>query len=252
MSKKSATLVFPEDDQFLEQLLADVERKKISISKTDISQIQCNSQGTKITFTNDSFVQINGVWSNVISQSYLTGLQIAKELNFDIKTINNNFSQYYVPTPGRARLLEGINGSIIIDDSYNASPVAVTASLQVFKDAPIVGRKIFVFGDMKELGEYTEDAHKTVAHEAQNFVDVVLTVGDESKITHDELIVNGFSNSQAIHFETSVDAGKWLLENIQEGDAILAKSSRHAIKMEQALEQIVHDDQKQFLVQEYL
>ena len=62
----------------------------------------------------------------------------------------------------------------------------------------------------------------------------------------------GFDEEKTLHFEDSVDAGKWLSENMKSDDIVLAKSSRHAIKMELALQQIVSPEQRHNLVQEYL
>jgi len=252
LSKENAVVLFPKEDTFLKELLSDINREIKTVSRSDIKEVQYNPRGTNIIFPDETQVQVNGVWSEVISQSYIIGLKIAQILELSTDVINRDFSKYYTPTPGRARLLEGIHGSTVIDDSYNASPVAVSASLEVLSQVSVQGRKIFLFGDMKELGEYSVSAHENVAQNALNVIDVLLTIGEESLITRKTILSMGFDEEKTLHFKDSVDAGKWLSENMKSDDIVLAKSSRHAIKMELALQQIVSPEQRHNLVQEYL
>ena len=89
--------------------------------------------------------------------SALASLAVANELGCDLLQSINAIAQYHTP-PGRLSLIEGIRNSIIIDDTYNASPVAMETALEVL--AEMKGkRKIAVLGDMLELGKMTKEAH---------------------------------------------------------------------------------------------
>ena len=80
------------------------------------------------------------------------------------------------PTPGRMRILRGKNGSTIIDDSYNASPVAVESALRTL--AMIDGKKkIAVIGVMAQLGDKSADIHRSVGNKLAA-ADRVIVVGD--------------------------------------------------------------------------
>ncbi|EKD46257.1 MAG: hypothetical protein ACD_68C00069G0001, partial [uncultured bacterium] len=57
----------------------------------------------------------------------------------------------YRPPKGRMNILAGIKNTILIDDSYNSSPKACAAALEVFRELP-ASHKIVVLGDMRELG----------------------------------------------------------------------------------------------------
>ena len=59
---------------------------------------------------------------------------------------------------GRMKLLEGKDNTVIIDDTYNASPLATEHGLHTLGQLD-AKRKIAVLGDMLELGEYTKEAH---------------------------------------------------------------------------------------------
>ena len=80
---------------------------------------------------------------------------------------------------GRFHIIE--KGSLtIIDDCYNASPVAMKASLDILKDAE--GRKVAVLGDMFELGEDAAALHASVgAHAAGNAIDLLICVGENCR-----------------------------------------------------------------------
>ena len=59
----------------------------------------------------------------------LAALALTSGLNFNILDAINALKNYDVP-PGRMRLLKGINGTLIIDDTYNSSPFACESALK--------------------------------------------------------------------------------------------------------------------------
>ena len=78
------------------------------------------------------------------------------------------------------RLLKGIKNSLILDDTYNASPQAVHEALDVLESLPAT-RRIVVLGDMMELGKYTTEAHKEVGNLVAEVCDVLVAVGVRSE-----------------------------------------------------------------------
>ncbi len=84
--------------------------------------------------------------------------------------------------PGRLMPLTGINGSTIVDDSYNASPASFFAAIDVLMT--FKGKKILVAGDMKELGSNSAEAHFAVGNYAREAaVDELWAVGEASQQT---------------------------------------------------------------------
>ena len=71
--------------------------------------------------------------------------------------------------------VDGINGSTLLDDSYNASPQSTLAALNLLDE--LEGRKIAVLGDMLELGNYEEEGHRKVGLRVIDSADVLITVG---------------------------------------------------------------------------
>jgi UDP-N-acetylmuramyl pentapeptide synthase len=139
---------------------------------------------------------------------------------------------------GRMHIIEGKNGSTIIDDSYNASPVAGTAALQTLE--MIKGeRKIALLGDMLELGQYEEEEHRNLGNMAAKIVDELVVVGKRAQWIAEAAQAVGLSQGNIHAFATSIEAGEWLSAQISSGDIILVKGSQgsgeNMIRMERAI-----------------
>ncbi len=83
------------------------------------------------------------------------------------------------PVAGRLRLLPGLEGSMVIDDSYNANPDSALAAIEVLAERD--GVRVLVLGDMGELGAGGPQMHAEVGAAARHFgLDLVLTLGEQS------------------------------------------------------------------------
>jgi UDP-N-acetylmuramoyl-tripeptide--D-alanyl-D-alanine ligase len=129
----------------------------------------------------------------------LVAVACAHELGCDLLESINNVSGYRTP-PGRLSLIEGINNSIIIDDTYNSSPVALESAIEVLND--IRGkRRIAVLGDMLELGKFTEEEHRQIGKKVCGIVDILIVVGLRAKLIAEEAIDNGFKQKDIYSFD---------------------------------------------------
>lgn len=154
--------------------------------------------------------------------------------------------------PGRLSPLEGKNGSLLLDDSYNASPSAVHAALETLgRIERGGGRKIAVLGDMLELGKYTSDAHKRAGEEAAAVADMVIGVGMRAERIIDGAHAAGMPKKETRHFKTSEEAGIFLAGEVRTGDVILLKGSQK-IRMERAVKMILShpEDAEKLLVRQ--
>jgi len=134
--------------------------------------------------------------------------------------------------PGRVQLHPGRAGSLIIDDTYNASPASVLAALDLLSELP--GRHVAVLGDMRELGSATIEGHRDVGRRAAEVADVVVTIGELGKLIAEAAREAGHPCVQA--FDTKEEAARDLAPRLQQGDCVLLKASRAL-----ALETMVHE-----------
>ncbi|MEX0933802.1 MAG: Mur ligase family protein [Candidatus Paceibacterota bacterium] len=142
--------------------------------------------------------------------------------------------------PGRGKLLEGVKGTTLIDDTYNSSPTALRASLEALGEIKTQGRKIAVLGDMLELGKYTADEHKKMGALAKVNADILVSVGHRAELAGEEAYRKKMLKKNIYHFASSEEAGEFLADFIQEGDVVLLKASQ-SIRMEKALVQLLAD-----------
>ncbi len=126
----------------------------------------------------------------------------------------------------------GINGSLLLDDTYNASPASTVAALNLLDD--LSGRKMAVLGDMAELGPHEEEGHRKVGCRAADVADILVTVGSRAGLMAEEALACGMSSSTVIKVDTNVQAIECLRQLIQSGDIVLVKGSRSM-----AMEEIV-------------
>jgi UDP-N-acetylmuramoyl-tripeptide--D-alanyl-D-alanine ligase len=130
-------------------------------------------------------------------------------------------------TPSTQLRLVAVNGpgnSLIIDDTYNASPDSMIAALNLL--AELDGRKVAVLGDMLELGEVEETGHRMVGARAEEVVDFLVAVGAKARWIADEAQQQGFSPAKIALFADAAEAGEFLKKSIGEGDVVLVKGSR--------------------------
>ncbi len=128
--------------------------------------------------------------------------------------------------------VDGINGSTLLDDTYNASPQSTLAALNLLDE--LDGRKIAVLGDMLELGSYEEEGHRKVGLRVIDSVDLLITIGDLGRIIGEEAQRWGFPESAVFMLEDNSQAIKLLEDIVGGGDVILVKGSR-ALQMEEVV-----------------
>ena len=170
--------------------------------------------------------------------------------------ISEALSGYKGPK-GRLKILKGIKNSVIIDDTYNASPASTHLAIETLgklsRPASSAGapeRRIAVLGDMLELGRYTIEAHEEAGNFLKSDFDILVTVGSRAKFIAESAanqlapsVVEGMPQQRIYKFETSDEAKAKVKELIKEGDLILVKGSQ-GMRMEKIVEEIMAEPNK--------
>ncbi|AIF43846.1 UDP-N-acetylmuramoyl-tripeptide--D-alanyl-D-alanine ligase [Virgibacillus sp. SK37] len=161
---------------------------------------------------------------------------LAKEMKIptaEIKKGLNSLEQ----TSMRFQLVQGINGVSVINDAYNASPTSMIASIEVMKQMEGYGERILVLGDVLELGDYSEELHRSIAHEIKHPITVLYTFGIEAKYIYDE--VSRMSSEIKIeHFSSKEDLVRDLEPFLNDETIILVKASR-GLKFETIVNKLI-------------
>ena len=138
----------------------------------------------------------------------------------------------YRTTGMRQNIVEK-QGVTVIEDCYNASPDSMKAALSVLHDLPVQGRRIALLGDMLELGDATETGHRQTGEwAAEAGVDLLIAYGPLSTAMAEAAKAKEVS---VIHCQTAQEVVQCLQQNVNPGEALLAKAS-HAMGLEDVLQ----------------
>lgn len=139
----------------------------------------------------------------------------------------------FVGVKGRLQRKDGLNGAVVLDDTYNANPDSVRAGIDVL--AATVGRKILVLGDMGEIGDMTGQFHDEVGGYAKSQgIDRLLAFGESSVLAAHNFGAGGE------HFRKIEDLVVALTAEMAAGTTVLIKGSRF-MRMERVVDAVLAD-----------
>jgi UDP-N-acetylmuramoyl-tripeptide--D-alanyl-D-alanine ligase len=189
-------------------------------------------------------VPLKGTLGEHLVYPVLAALTVAEAIGEEV-TVAAKSLRSHEATPGRMRIIEGVEGSTVIDDSYNSSPVALEEALRTLSTLNN-GRRIAVLGDMLELGKYSIDEHKKAGKLAEQHADILVTVGPRSQFVAESARQSGMTH--VYEFDDSRKAGKFLRDFVQLGDVVLVKASQ-GIRAERVVEALMsHPEDKEKLL----
>ena len=121
--------------------------------------------------------------------------------------------------------IEKVNDILLIKDYYNASFESIKPSLEYLANLDR-GRKIAVLGDIKEVGSFSKEIHEKVGKEvAKNKIDMLVTVGEESKNIAKMAVEEGMNAKNVYSCDLNEQAIKILNNMLVQGDTVLLKAS---------------------------
>jgi UDP-N-acetylmuramoyl-tripeptide--D-alanyl-D-alanine ligase len=129
-----------------------------------------------------------------------------------------------------------IHGVRFVNDCYNANVLSMKAALRMLQETPCAGRKIAVLGDMLELGDHAETAHRAIGGlAAQVGMAMLVTVGQSARWIAEAALAVGLERHRVFHVNNATEAALSLQALVREGDLVLLKGSR-LLQMEKILE----------------
>jgi len=161
----------------------------------------------------------------------LSAIAVARIFGLSCENIARRLSMYKC-ADGRMTL-KMFNGAKFIDDTYNSNPLSLRRALETLADFRVKGRKIFVMGDMLELGKNRGRLHALAGETASLFCDIFVSVGELSRLAASRAKSRGFRVKNVFCCSTPEEARSILFDKIDvsKDDLVLVKGSR-AMKME--------------------
>lgn len=178
------------------------------------------------------------VLSQVQLYSISAAVLVAKKFGISEEKIKESVNKIRAFS-GRMQMLGGINNSVIIDDSYNASPDAVKMALDTLYKYPRT-QKIAILGMMNELGDSSEMEHKKIGKYCDaKLLDWVVTIGKDANLFLAPVAKQ--NGCQVYEAPNSYDAGEFVKGKIGDNAVILVKGSQNGVFAEEAIKPLLAD-----------
>lgn len=250
--KPEGVVIYNHDDQIIQGKLAGVRQQAIGYSRFLPTQFVAGEDEiyyhddtpAGITFEvshlgEKQAVRVGGAVGLPLIYTYTGALAVAMQCGISMREAAIDL-EAHVPPPGRMRIMKGLKGTIIIDDTYNSSPTAAEQALITLKELRYGKRKIAVLGDMLELGRFSVREHERMGELAASSVSVLFTLGIRAQKIAEGALVYGLSEKNIFQYDDVAKAGRELQAFMEPGDIILVKASQ-GIRAERIVEEIMQD-----------
>lgn len=180
-----------------------------------------------------------------IPHAYPVVSAIAVGLSQSVPFLNmtNALTQHESPK-GRMNIILGKNDSVIIDDTYNASPIAMQRAIETLVEIKTNGPKIAVLGDMLELGSFSVGEHKKIGEQiAKNKISFLIAIGLRSEYIVKAAIGAGMNEKKIFYVKTSEEAIEHVESKLKPGAIVLVKASQ-SIRAEKIVAGIMRNPEK--------
>jgi len=164
--------------------------------------------------------------------------ELGEQVGLEAKTILKGL-RAVAPMPGRMQILQGKDGSHLIDDTYNSSPEAAIAALDYLYERANF-KKIAVLGSMNEMGDSSQSLHeKVAAHCDFSKIDVLITIGHDANKYIGEYLEKKSAN--VIKMNSPYQVGKYLSKLDLANTVVLFKGSQNGVFLEEAVKLVLQD-----------
>jgi len=258
--KPGGTVVYNADDEVMNKMARSVEGlrdvKLISFGKSESANVRISESkniydseqevlGTRVKLGAGGRtleVDLIGVLGEAQNFSLAAAVGVGLVEGMSLQAVGESIKNNFAPTPSRMRILRGVNNSKILDDSYNASPIAVENAVSVLKNTFIRGKKIVVLGHMAELGEKTRDVHIEQAVNVASVADVIIFSGKYNEHYLEGARQAKFPVEKIFIAQDANEVNRIVLENnlLKEWDLLFVKGSQSA-RLERVVTEFLFD-----------
>jgi UDP-N-acetylmuramoyl-tripeptide--D-alanyl-D-alanine ligase len=120
-------------------------------------------------------------------------------------------------------------GVDLINDAYNANPKSMSEAVKTLDSFKTQGQRIFVIGDMLELGDQSISAHESLGEEiARSKINTLIAVGKMASLSAKCVQTLAGEKIQVMEFSNHQQAAEFLTQETSSGDCVMFKGSRGA------------------------
>ncbi len=212
--------------------------KSVSFGFNHHAQIRCTDVKKKNT---GYMITINGYLDVYIPipgdhniNNCLASFAICYALGHDLRDLKDALFSFKLPSMRMEQ--QCIGNIIVINDAYNANPESVNAALQYLGEINTRNRRVFICGDMLELGKESYQLHREVGEKVARLnIDVLWTVGEHAYDIARAAKLSGMPESRIMSFKEVADISASEINTLKENDTVLIKGSR-GMHMEKIIE----------------
>lgn len=217
--------------------------------KVRASNVQVSPQGTRFTFSYGP--ERRELSSNLLGKHQIYSLLAAASGGMTQKVSFSDtckILEKIEARPGRMKLITGKREIQIIDDSYNSSPKASKAALDVLQTFKLSQskkhRRVVILGNMNELGEAEVQYHRELGEYVFGRADALVAVGPNAQIIAQGAVSKGMKPETIITFSTPDELIQRLDDVINRGDIILLKASQNKMRFERIVKALMLNPEK--------
>lgn len=249
-------IIYNYDDENLRTLVKALPRQSLGYGFSQGADVRAEnvstSQGKAESEAGISFkmvldgsvipVFLPGGLGRPLIYSSLAAAAVALTYGVNGLEIANNLKAIRQPA-GRLQLINGINDTLIIDDTYNSSPDSVFEGLDAVADVAVDKRQRVwaVLGDMKELGALSNKGHEEVGQRVAQKADILVGVGEQAKIMIEAAKKMGLE--KIYHFNNGLEAADFLIKEIKPNDLLFIKGSQ-SMRLEKIVKKLMLEPDK--------
>ena len=225
------TVVLPATTRFLPQLRARAAAPVTTFAveaAADLvaTELAFDGEGTSFRLNGSARLHLPLLGEHMV-HNLLAALGAGVALGLDLEALTADLAQLQ-DGPGRLQRRE-VAGVLFLDDTYNANPESVGASVRVLSGMTQYARRVLVLGEMHELGEHSSTLHRETGHAvAAGAVDRLITIGPRARALAEGALEAGMDAACVTVCDELSAAQQQLSDLLVTGDVVLVKGSRAA------------------------
>jgi len=194
-------------------------------------------QGSTVPFA------LPGVFGADHVRAVLASIPIAMSADMNLMQISEFFRRDYQPSRGRLNLVKGIKHTMILDDSYDATPYSMDLALETLGLLKVQAprERFAILGSMNSLGGRSEGEHREIGRKVEEVkIDYLVSVGERARDIMRGAREAGMPEDRCYYFGTPEEAGKFIQNRLEKGDLMLVCGG-YEMRMEKIVKELMSE-----------